>query len=204
MGFELVILGVVALVLIVACSWHQAKEQTRANTSINEARAVLDRQLNRKRYVCGFAFHSPGHERPRVVLIRKVKPEWQAGRLNGVGGKMELGESPQEAMAREFFEEAGVQIPAEDWQVFSVMRFPDAEVFFLRTEHAACENAKTQTVWSSELKQHITEKIEHRLVRGIDEIADHHIMPNCRWAIPMAFHSEAERAIVVVNYQKHN
>lgn len=48
---------------------------------------------------------------PLVLLIRKLRPAWQAGRLNGVGGKVEFGESPDEAMAREFREETGHEAP---------------------------------------------------------------------------------------------
>src|SRR5215208_5596620 len=62
-------------------------------------------------YACGFLF-SP--DRQRVLLIRKRRPAWQAGKLNGVGGKIERDESPAEAMRREFREEAGLDV--RDWQ----------------------------------------------------------------------------------------
>src|SRR5690349_13991679 len=41
-------------------------------------------------YALGFLFDGTG----RVVLIRKRRPAWQAGLLNGVGGKVEPGEAP--------------------------------------------------------------------------------------------------------------
>lgn len=69
------------------------------------------------RYVVGFLFDWQ-HE--RVVLIQKKKPEWQAGKLNGVGGKIEEPESPLEAMIREFHEEAALRI--EDWRIFCTFR----------------------------------------------------------------------------------
>jgi len=62
-------------------------------------------------YACGFLF---SRDRTRVLLIRKRRPAWQAGRLNGVGGKIEPGEAPADAMRREFREEANLDIP--DWQ----------------------------------------------------------------------------------------
>ena len=62
-------------------------------------------------YACGFLF-SP--DRSQVLLIRKRRPAWQAGKLNGLGGKIEPGETPLDAMRREFREEAGLDIP--DWQ----------------------------------------------------------------------------------------
>lgn len=55
-------------------------------------------------YVVGFLFDT-NHD---TVLIRKNRPAWQAGKLNGPGGKIEPGETPHEAMAREFLEETGV------------------------------------------------------------------------------------------------
>ena len=61
-------------------------------------------------YVCGFLF-TP--DRTRVLLIRKRRPPWQAGRLNGVGGKVEPGETVEAAMRREFREEAAVDVA--DW-----------------------------------------------------------------------------------------
>ena len=63
-------------------------------------------------YVCGFLF-SP--DRSRVLLIRKRRPAWQAGRLNGVGGKVEAGEALYHAMRREFREEAGLDLPESQW-----------------------------------------------------------------------------------------
>ncbi len=45
-------------------------------------------------------------------MIEKLKPEWQKGRLNGVGGKVEEGEDPFDAMVREFREETGVEMHA--------------------------------------------------------------------------------------------
>ena len=57
-------------------------------------------------YVCGFLFSD---DRSRVVLIRKRRPAWQAGKLNGVGGKVEPPETLIDAMHREFWEEAGVR-----------------------------------------------------------------------------------------------
>lgn len=65
-----------------------------------------------KQYVLGFVFRQPGE----VLLIRKTKPEHMAGKLNGVGGKIEDGDSdPCAAMVREFEEEAGVKTAPLDW-----------------------------------------------------------------------------------------
>lgn len=54
-----------------------------------------------------------------VLLILKNRPDWQAGKLNGVGGKVEdydLG--PYAAMIREFYEETGIETNPGQWHEF--------------------------------------------------------------------------------------
>ena len=63
-------------------------------------------------YACGFAFDAEEN----VALIRKLRPGWQKGRLNGIGGHIEEGEGSLPAMKREFEEEAGLKV--SDWQHF--------------------------------------------------------------------------------------
>lgn len=63
-------------------------------------------------YVLGFAFNTP---MDYVVLIQKNKPAWQKGCFNGVGGKVEPGEMPSDAMAREFEEETGIGSDGQEW-----------------------------------------------------------------------------------------
>lgn len=64
-------------------------------------------------YVAGFLY-SP--DMMAVALVEKLKPAWQRGKLNGVGGSIEEGETPYVAMRREFEEEAGVLVLG--WQHF--------------------------------------------------------------------------------------
>ena len=73
-----------------------------------------------KHYVLGFRF---SRNQEYVTLIRKKTPTWQAGLLNGVGGKIEGNETPKEAMIREFHEEAGVIIP--EWEPLIKITGPD-------------------------------------------------------------------------------
>ena len=62
-------------------------------------------------YVCAFVMDHAYN----ILLIRKKRPDWQAGYLNGVGGKIEFGESVREAMSREFYEETGISIEKHNW-----------------------------------------------------------------------------------------
>jgi 8-oxo-dGTP diphosphatase len=75
-----------------------------------------------KLYVLGFLF---SHDLREVLLIRKNRPEWQAGKMNGIGGKIEVDDiDKQKAMTREFHEEAGLWI--EEWRLFASMYGADA------------------------------------------------------------------------------
>ena len=53
-------------------------------------------------YTLGFLFNP---EKTKVVLIKKERPTWQAGRLNGIGGHVEKDETSLACMEREFKEE---------------------------------------------------------------------------------------------------
>jgi 8-oxo-dGTP diphosphatase len=81
-------------------------------------------------YVCGFMFEPMGGI---VVMTLKDRPVWQAGKLNGVGGKIESGEQPRDAMVREFKEEAGLDTDPDQWREFATLSGPDFRVHFFRT-----------------------------------------------------------------------
>lgn len=81
-----------------------------------------------KRYVLGFMF---SEDREEVAVIRKTKPQWQAGKLNGVGGKLEaIDANPIDGMIREFREETGVEY--KDWQFFGIAHSPDWHIALYR------------------------------------------------------------------------
>lgn len=78
-----------------------------------------------KRYVVGFLFTE---DYSSVLLVEKNRPEWQKGRLNGIGGHIEIGEVPDQAIAREFQEETGlIGIP---WKEFCYVYSGNYEIFF--------------------------------------------------------------------------
>ena len=76
-------------------------------------------------YCAGLLF---SRDREHVLLVDKRRPAWQAGRLNAIGGKLELRESPLQAMHREFFEEAGVS--GIDWKPLAALTGPNFHVAF--------------------------------------------------------------------------
>ena len=78
-------------------------------------------------YVLGFA-----HSADYVLLARKARPEAQKGKLNGLGGKLEVGETPLEAMLREAKEEANLDpLP---WKPLALMRFPACRIHVFHAE----------------------------------------------------------------------
>lgn len=66
-----------------------------------------------KHYVLGFAFDQYG----AVALINKKRPDWQAGKWNGIGGHQENGETQVQAQSREFHEETGMLIHPIRWRL---------------------------------------------------------------------------------------
>ena len=72
------------------------------------------------RFVVGFAFSNcDDPENRKVLLVKKQRPQWQKGRLNGIGGKIEGNETPWAAMDRESLEEAGICL---DWQYRGILK----------------------------------------------------------------------------------
>lgn len=120
-----------------------------------------------KTYVLGFLFTKD----ERVVwLIRKNKPEWQAGKLNGIGGKVELNELPLDAMRREFKEEAGLTI--DDWKWYAT----------ITADHTSYE-VYCYYSFSDEKPQTMTDEV---VTRWPVFTSASSIIPNLNWLIPMA------------------
>lgn len=70
-----------------------------------------------KDYALGFCFLDKSLD--KLVLIKKKRPSWMNGFLNGIGGSVESEESPRAAMIREFKEETGVLV--KNWSYFGVL-----------------------------------------------------------------------------------
>ena len=92
-------------------------------------------------YVVGFVFNETMNS---VLLIRKNHPEWQSGLLNGIGGKIEEGETPVQAMSREFVEEAGVFVSEDGWRPLGILGSDDFVVHcFSLISQSAFKSART-------------------------------------------------------------
>jgi 8-oxo-dGTP diphosphatase len=91
-------------------------------------------------YVVGFMFNG---DFTQVVLIKKIKPDWQKGKLNGIGGKIESNELPLQAMVREYEEETGYLF--YDWEPFLTLETLNGEsIYYFRAfNNEAFNGSKT-------------------------------------------------------------
>jgi 8-oxo-dGTP diphosphatase len=135
-----------------------------------------------KEYVVGFL-----HDEESVVLICKNRPEWQDGLLNGVGGKVEFGESQKAAMIREFGEETGVYIG--EWDHFATLVGPQARIYCY---------AAFSTDNSIEFVRTMTD--EKIAVLAFESLDNFEKVPNLKWLIPLMLQRENYETIIVPFY----
>lgn len=125
-------------------------------------------------YVLGFVFNLCQTE---VLLTCKQSPEWQCGYLNGIGGKIEQGESPIKAMHREF-DEATEPLGFVDylkWRNFGLLSGVDFSVHLFRAS-ALIRHVAT----------HDRKPTEDLVYVDLSKPLPSNVLPNLRWLIPMA------------------
>jgi 8-oxo-dGTP diphosphatase len=131
------------------------------------------------RYVLGFVFDAGCNQ---VLLIRKRRPAWQAGTLNGIGGRIEDGDlGAAEAMSREMREETGVEVAAREWTLFAELVYREAQVFCFALRGGGFAAAQTRT----------DEEVERLAVTAI---ARGDVQRDLRFLAPLARHRLIEEA----------
>jgi 8-oxo-dGTP diphosphatase len=132
-------------------------------------------------YVCGFLTHrDEGTASQWVALIEKRRPTWQAGKLNGIGGKIETGESPRQAMVREFEEETGFHV--DDWRCFAILRHNENLIYMFTAEHDLVP-----------LQQITDEAVDWY---AVSIVSRPNVIANLRWLVPMALSGNKEVAVI--------
>jgi 8-oxo-dGTP diphosphatase len=124
--------------------------------------------MDMKSYVAGFYFDKEGKS---VALVHKNRPDWQIGQINAIGGKVEPGESPTNAVAREFLEETGIRVL--DWEHVVEIYGPGWEVYFFRS-YGIPSNCKTM-------------EDEEIVVHSVDDaLRLPNLVSNIYWILPLA------------------
>lgn len=131
------------------------------------------------KYCLGFCFST---DRSYVALIHKEKPEWQRGKINGIGGKVEPNESTPDCMIREFREETGVTIT--DWIFLCELSGSWGKVVMWKCFNDAIFNVKTIE----------GERVE---IFKVSEIPWDKTIPNLKWIIPMALDKDNVTGIIL-------
>lgn len=147
---------------------------------------MIETPVPTKRYVAGFAFNDA---KDRVVLIRKNRPEWQVGKLNGVGGKIEDTDIDGfAAMCREFHEETGVETMPADWTYFLTIQ---SDFGFVQFYFAVGDRFMAAETQSDEVVETIP--VDFALIKQQS-------VPNLMWLIAIALDEDQPRFMTTIDY----
>lgn len=148
-----------------------------------------------KEFTVGFLIN---REHDLVALVRKKKPAWQYGLLNGIGGKVEEHETPAACMVREFLEEAvNPHFACQtviNWERFASIQGDYAArcrgeegVFRVHFYRAFT----SYTVLRMNLRSNTSEPIE---VVSIRSVTAKNAIPNLPWLLRMALDIDLDAA----------
>ena len=137
------------------------------------------------KYALGFLFRNIAGE-TEVALMRKTHPDWQSGKLNGIGGHVERDEEPVETMIREFKEETGAE--THNWSFFCTMIFEEAIIYCFKS----MERVEVKTITDEEVIWFRANWLPDKVI------------PNLRWLIPMALDNEYLMLQVDMQLKRYN
>lgn len=132
-----------------------------------------------KKYCLGFVFDSTTK---RIVLVEKTSG-WQTGLLNGVGGKIEQGEEPIDAMRRECKEELGVDIA---WKQFGSIHGDKWVMWLFRGINS-----------DNLMYNGVTDAYEKIVEVEILNIGYSNTIPNLRYLVPLALDDGIENVVII-------
>ena len=120
-------------------------------------------------------------DRRQVVLMRRTRPVWQAGRVNALGGRLLQGEDAAAAARREVREECGVDVP--EWR--EVLVWEDAE-YVMHVMRGASEQAReARTLEDQEV-----------FLADVNALPDN-VIDNLRWLVPLALDADVAFPVLV-------
>jgi 8-oxo-dGTP diphosphatase len=112
-----------------------------------------------KKYVSLLKFSA---DYSKVVTMTKEKPAFLAGKETPVGGEQEEGETPEQAVIREFEEETGVSTIEGDWTLYATSTTNDSEMHCFYSASDDFVNCRTTTS-----EPILISKVEDVLMRAI-------------------------------------
>jgi len=135
-----------------------------------------------RRYVLGFAFDNGWRN---VLLVWRTKSDFQYGKMNGLGGKICEGETPCQAMRREFLEETGGRAGDLSFTPFGRLRGDDTvrapSMFEVWLFHGRYPGE-----FSPRLNDVVVEGEGVLQVVPREDLANLPVLPNLRYLVPMA------------------
>ncbi len=132
-----------------------------------------------QKYTLGFLFN---HDLTKVLLIHKLRPEWQNGKINGLGGKYEKNETAKECIVREIKEETNLKTNSKEWQKIGELH---STKFAVDVMGMIYQGKEADAVSIEE------EKVEWFLVNSLPK----NIMTNLSWLIPLTIETLREKEI---------
>lgn len=131
------------------------------------------------RYTLGFLFNN---DLSKVLLIHKLSPDWQRGKVNGLGGKFERDETNIACISREVEEETGLSTDPSDWKKIGELHSSKFDVDVMAMIYAGEES----TVRSIE-----KEKVEWFPVDKLPKNS----MSNLSWLVPICIDTMIHKEI---------
>lgn len=142
-----------------------------------------------KTHTLGFIFTE---NKDKVVLILKEKPASQKGKLNGIGGKIEVEESSENCISRETKEETDLDIAPDKWQKYAQI--------LMENEIGVDVFVTTYIGEQSDARSSEGLKVEWYPVDNLPE----NVMSNLNWLIPAAidFINDKQLNLIKASYKK--
>ena len=143
------------------------------------------------KYVAGFLF---SEDKKQVLLIKKNKPDWQKGFLNGVGGKIEdFDNIPLDAMIREFKEEAGLTI--KYWH----------HAVSLKGIREGKEEYTVEFFYSlnDEIHNAVQTTDEELVLINVSDLQESNVIINLNWLIPLCLDNMILKPIRMYDVEGH-
>jgi len=141
-----------------------------------------------KHYVLGLAFSETGNQ---MAAILKDRPEFQKGKVNGIGGKVEPKENHFNAISREFFEETGVLL--DEWGYFCKLQILNDVLGGVAIIH--CYTLFSNHIFSCRTME--SEKVDVYTVADLCNKLD--VAPNLPMLIQIALNKNLNFSHIVLN-----